>query len=127
MALWQGKSKRKPTGGRLVNNRKKRRYEIGREPLLTNLGEESLRQYRTMGGNTKVKMLSAAYANVVDPKTNQVKRVRIVTVKVNPANPNYVQRNIMNRGATIQTDIGMARITSRPGQDGTVNAVLLSE
>jgi small subunit ribosomal protein S8e len=127
MALWQGKSKRKPTGGRLVQNRKKRRYEIGREPLLTNLGEESLRQYRTMGGNTKVKMLSAAYANVVDPKTNQVKRVRIVTVKVNPANPNYVQRNIMNRGATIQTDIGMARITSRPGQDGTVNAVLLTE
>jgi small subunit ribosomal protein S8e len=127
MALWQGKSKRKPTGGRLVQNRKKRRYEIGREPLLTNLGEESLRQYRTMGGNTKVKMLSAAYANVVDPKTNKVKRVRIVTVKVNPANPNYVQRNIMNRGATIQTDMGMARITSRPGQDGTVNAVLLTE
>ncbi len=127
MALWQGKSKRKPTGGRLVNNRKKRRYEIGREPLLTNLGEESLRKYRTMGGNSKVKMLSAAYANVVDPKTNQVKRVRIVTVTVNPANPNYVQRNIMNRGATIQTDLGAARITSRPGQDGTINAVLLTE
>lgn len=127
MALWQGKSKRKPTGGRLVNNRKKRRYEIGREPLLTNLGEESLRKYRTMGGNSKVKMLSAAYANVVDPKTNQVKRVKIVTVTVNPANPNYVQRNIMNRGATIQTDLGAARITSRPGQDGTINAVLLTE
>lgn len=127
MALWQGKSKRKPTGGRLVQNRKKRRYEIGREPLMTNLGEESLRKYRTMGGNSKVKMLSAAYANVVDPKTNQAKRARIVTVKVNPANPNFVQRNIMNRGATIQTDLGMARITSRPGQDGTINAVLLSE
>lgn len=127
MALWQGKSKRKPTGGRLVQNRKKRRYEIGREPLLTNLGEESLRQYRTMGGNTKVKMLSAAYANVVDPKTNQVKRVRIAKVTGNSANPNYVQRNIMNRGATIQTDMGLARITSRPGQDGTVNAVLLTE
>jgi small subunit ribosomal protein S8e len=127
MALWQGRSKRKPTGGRLVQNRKKRRYEIGREPLLTNLGEESLRQYRTMGGNTKVKMLSAAYANVVDPKTNQVKRVKITRVTVNPANPNYVQRNIVNRGATIQTDLGPARITSRPGQDGTVNAVLLTE
>ena len=111
----------------MVQNRKKRRYEIGREPLMTNLGEESLRKYRTMGGNSKVKMLSAAYANVVDPKTNQAKRARIVTVKVNPANPNYVQRNIMNRGATIQTDLGMARITSRPGQDGTINAVLLSE
>ncbi|MBI0583575.1 MAG: 30S ribosomal protein S8e [Methanomassiliicoccus sp.] len=127
MALWQGKSKRKPTGGRLVQNRKKRRYEVGREPLLTNLGQENLRQYRTMGGNYKVKMLSAAYANVMDPKTKLVKRVKIVKVRSNPANPNYVQRNIMNRGATIQTDLGMARITSRPGQDGTINAVLLSE
>ncbi len=127
MALWQGKSKRKPSGGRLVQSRKKRRFEIGREPMFTNLGEESLRKYRTMGGNSKVRMLSAAYANVVDPKTNNIKRVRIVTVKVNPANPNYVQRNIMNRGATIQTELGMARITSRPGQDGTINAVLVSE
>jgi small subunit ribosomal protein S8e len=127
MALWQGKSKRKPSGGRLVQSRKKRRFEIGREPMFTNLGVESLRKYRTMGGNSKVRMLSAAYANVVDPKTNKIKRVKIVTVKVNPANPNYVQRNIMNRGATIQTELGMARITSRPGQDGTINAVLISE
>ncbi len=127
MALWQGKSKRKPTGGRLVAGRKKRRFEIGREPQFTNLGQENLRKYRTMGGNHKVKMLSAAYANVVDPKTNQVKRVKIVTVKGNPANINYVQRNIMNRGATIQTEIGMAKITSRPGQDGAINAVLITE
>jgi small subunit ribosomal protein S8e len=127
MALWQGKSKRKPSGGRLVQSRKKRRFEIGREPMFTNLGEESLRKYRTMGGNSKVRMLSAAYANVVDPKTNKIKRVKIVTVKVNPANPNYVQRNIMNRGATVQTELGLARITSRPGQDGTINAVLISE
>jgi small subunit ribosomal protein S8e len=127
MALWQGKSKRKPTGGRLVQNRKKRRYEIGREPMFTNLGPEHLRKYRTMGGNSKNRMLSAAYANVVDPKTNKVTRTRIVKVAQNPANANYVQRNIMNRGATIQTDLGMARITSRPGQDGTINAVLISE
>jgi len=127
MALWHGKSRRKPTGGRLVRSRKKRRFEIGREPLFTNLGPESLRKYRTMGGNSKNKMLSAAYANVVDPATNKVTRVRISRVLQNPADPNYVQRNIITRGAIIQTDAGMARITSRPGQDGTVNAVLIAE
>ncbi len=125
MALWQGKSKRKPTGGRLVQGRKKRRFEIGREPQFTHVGEESLREYRTMGGNSKTKMLSAQYANVMDPNTHTAKRVKIITVKGNPANPNYVQRNIMNRGAIIQTEIGMAKITSRPGQDGAVNAVLI--
>lgn len=127
MALWHGKSKRKPSGGRLVQRRKKRRFEIGREPIYTNVGQESLRKYRTMGGNSKNRMLSAAYANVMDPKNNQITRVRIIRVLQNAADPNYVQRNIMNRGATIQTDIGVARITSRPGQDGTINAVLVSE
>jgi small subunit ribosomal protein S8e len=80
-----------------------------------------------MGGNSKNRMLSAAYANVVDPSTNKITRVRIVKVVQNPADPNYVQRNIITKGATIQTDAGMARITSRPGQDGTVNAVLIPE
>ena len=127
MALWQGKSNRKPTGGRLVRSRKKRRFEVGREPLLTNLGDENLKKYRTLGGGSKVKMLSAAFANVVDPATKKVVRTKIITVKTNAANPNYVQRNILNRGAIIQADVGLARVTSRPGQDGTVNAVLISE
>ncbi|MFA7072263.1 MAG: 30S ribosomal protein S8e, partial [Methanoculleus sp.] len=32
----------------------------------------------------------------------------------------------LTRGAIIRTDIGRARIVSRPGQDGVVNAVLLA-
>ena len=133
MALWQGKSNRKPTGGRLVANKGKRKFEIGREKQFTRIGEkqftrigeQSLKQYRGAGGSVKVGMLSAQYANVVDKKTNTVKKVKILTVKSNPADPNYVQRNIMNKGATITTEIGDAVVTSRPGQDGAINAVLL--
>ena len=105
--------------------RKKRRFEIGREKQFTFVGAERHKLYRTKGGNAKVRMLSAEYANIVDPKDNSVKKVKILTVRENPANPNYVQRNIINKGANIQTDAGMARVTSRPGQDGTVNAVLI--
>ena len=125
MALWQGKSNRKPTGGRLVANQGKRKFEIGREKQFTRIGEQSLKQYLGAGGSVKVGMLSAQYANVVDKKTNTVKKVKILTVKSNPAAPNYVQRNIMNKGATITTEIGDAIVTSRPGQDGAINAVLL--
>ncbi len=125
MALWQGESKRKPTGGRLVASHGKRKFEIGREKQFTRIGEQTLKQYRGAGGSVKVGMLSAQYANVVDRKTNTVKKVKILTVKSNPSDPNYVQRNIMNKGATISTEIGDAVITSRPGQDGAVNAVLL--
>ena len=115
MALWQGKSNRKPTGGRLVANQGKRKFEIGREKQFTRIGEQSLKQYRGAGGSVKVGMLSAQYANVVDKKTNTVKKVKILTVKSNPA----------DKGATITTEIGDAIVTSRPGQDGAINAVLL--
>ncbi|QLH75386.1 MAG: 30S ribosomal protein S8e [Methanomassiliicoccales archaeon] len=127
MALWQGKSHRKPSGGRLRLGRKKRRFEIGSEPSFTLIGEERKQVLRTRGGNTKVRMLRAMYANVVDPATNKTTRVKIVTVKKNSANPNYVQRNIINKGAIIQTEVGLAKVTSRPGQDGSISAVLVKE
>ena len=43
----------------------------------------------------------------------------------NPANRHYIRRNILTRGTIIKTEKGNARITSRPGQDGVVNAVLI--
>ena len=126
MALWQGKSRRKPTGGRRVPSAGKRKFEIGREKQYTKLGAQSLKQYRGAGGNVKVGMLAAEFANVVDKKTNTVKKVKIINVTANPADPNYIQRNILNKGATIETEIGDAVVTSRPGQDGAVNAILLA-
>jgi len=125
MAIWNGRSARKSTGGRYVRSRGKRRFEVGREKQFTFLGKSSLKIYRTKGANRKSRVLAAEYANVSDASTGKTVRSRIVTVKQNPANPNYVQRNIMNKGAIVQTEAGMAVITSRPGQDGTVNARLL--
>ena len=124
MLRWQGKSNRKPTGGRIANSAGKKKFEIGREKQFTRIGKQSLKQYRTRGGHHKSVVLQAEYANVMDTKTSTVKKVKILNVKVNPADPNYVQRSIVNRGATIETEIGLAKVTSRPGQDGTVNAVL---
>ncbi|MCL4480239.1 MAG: 30S ribosomal protein S8e, partial [Candidatus Thermoplasmatota archaeon] len=77
------------------------------------------------GGNTKVAIRRAEFANLYDPKEKKMSRVKIITVKENPANPHYVQRNIMTLGTVIETEKGLARITSRPGQVGVINAVLL--
>lgn len=126
MALWQGRSKRKPTGGRYRPLRKKRRREISREQQFAFLGTPRIKLYRTKGGNRKVRVLKAEYANVLDPRTSTTKKVKIVTVKENTSNPHYVTRNIMTRGAVVQTEIGLAKITSRPGQDGVINAVLVT-
>ncbi len=125
MALWQAKSRRKPSGGRYRPLRKKRRFEIGREQQYASIGTQRLKLYRVRGRNQKVRILAAEWANVTDPKANTTKRVKIVAVKDNPSDPHFVTRNIVTRGAIIQTDLGLAKVTSRPGQDGVVNAVLV--
>ncbi|MFQ6107179.1 MAG: 30S ribosomal protein S8e [Thermoplasmata archaeon] len=125
MALWQGKSRRKPSGGRLRPARKKRKFEIGREQQYAFTGEQRVKLYKTRGHGQKVRLLRVEWANVLDPKKNVTRRSRILTVKGNPANPHFVQRNIITKGATIETELGTASVTSRPGQDGVVNAVLV--
>ena len=125
MTIFQGKASKKFTGGKLRSGRSKRRYELGREPTLTRIGTEARKVIRVTGGNSKVVLMRATSANVYSPKDKTTRKVTIQTVKENPANPHYVQRNIMSKGTVILTELGEARITSRPGQDGVVNAVLI--
>jgi len=126
MALWQGRSKRKNTGGQYRHFRSKRKFEIAPESQFTVIREEAnMKIYRTRGNNQKGRLMNANFANVFDPKTGKSQHSRILTVKENPANPNFVQRNIITKGALVQTEAGVARITSRPGQDSVVNAVMV--
>ena len=67
-----------------------------------------------------------AYVNLMDPATKKCSKAKIVNVTENPANRHYVRRNILTKGTTVKTEKGDAIITSRPGQDGVVNAVLIS-
>lgn len=125
MVLTQHRSKRKVTGGRYRAYRGKRLFESARLPSLTRLGKEKLKKIQTRGGNDKNRIYRAEYANVVDPKTKKYSKAKIKTVLETPSNRHHVRRNIMTKGSIIDTELGKARITSRPGQDGTVNAVLV--
>jgi len=127
MAISQKKSQRKPTGGRYKKGfRKKKQNELGRLPSLTKVGAIRKTTIRGLGGNKKERIYATESVNLFDPKTKKCIKAKILTVKESPANMNYIRRNIMTKGSTIETDKGMAKITSRPGQDGTVNAVLIS-
>ena len=125
MALWQGKAKRSNTGRRIRYNRGKKKFEIGREQLLTTIGPTSLKKIRTKGNNRKTRAKTIDIAYVVDPKNNKATKTEIVSVVENKANIHYVRRNIINKGAIIETKLGKAKVTSRPGQCGSINAVLL--
>jgi len=127
MALWQGLSKRSRTGRRIRYARGKRKFEIGREAHLTTIGETRLKKVRTLGNNRKVRAKTINVAHVVDPKTKKTTKTEITSVLENTANIHYVRRNIVNKGAIIDTKLGKARVTSRPGQSGTINAVLIQK
>jgi small subunit ribosomal protein S8e len=127
MAVWQGQAKRNKTGRRTRYARGKRKFEIGRELHLTTLGTMKRKPIRTRGNNNKTRALTADIAYVIDPTTHKTTKTEIVTVVENAANIHYVRRNIMNKGAIINTKIGKARITSRPGQTGVINAILLTK
>lgn len=125
MASWHGELGKKRTGGKIIAHRKKRKYELGSEAMLTKIGKTVRRITRTKGGRFKIKAASVEFANVYDPASKTMKKVKIVSVKENPANPHYVRRNIVTKGAIIETEAGLARITSKPSQHGVVNAVIV--
>jgi len=126
--ITQHRPRRKPSGGRYRTlYRKKRIYEMGGLPANTKLGAKNIAAVKTRGGNTKTKTFAIDYVNLTDPKTKKASKAKIKLITDNPANRNFVRRNIITKGTILDTDKGKARVTSRPGQTGTVNAVLISQ
>ena len=129
MAQWHGISRRKPTGGRLKRPnryRGKRRKEIASENQFAFVGDKDIRKgYRKHAGSMTIRVMQAHTVNVSDTKTGKTIRATISNVLQNDADPNYVRRNIVTKGAIVQTEAGEVRITSRPGMDGVSSGVLL--
>jgi small subunit ribosomal protein S8e len=121
---YQGRSPRKRTGGRRRNFRNKRKHELGTESTETQVGETRLKVVETRGNTHKVRAVEADTVSVATADGDVV-AATIDNVAENPSNPNYARRNIITKGAVLDTSEGEVRVTSRPGQDGQVNGVLL--
>ena len=131
MAKWHGISRRKPSGGRLKRPsryRGKRKTEISSENQFAFVGEKDARKlYRKAAGSQTVRVLSIKNINVNKPKEGKTVRAQITNVIRNDADTNYVRRNIVTKGAIVETDVGQVRVTSRPGMHGVVSGILLEE
>lgn len=121
----KSRPKRKVSGGRYVNLRKKRLTDLASEPTLTGLGEAKKKIIRIRAGELKERLLMANTANVYDKKSKKHKIAKIKTILENPANRHYVRRNIITKGSIIDTELGKARVTNKPGQEGAINAILV--
>ncbi|MHA2281755.1 MAG: 30S ribosomal protein S8e [Promethearchaeota archaeon] len=126
MARSSARSKRKYTGKKYKRFRKKRKRELERPTMDTVIGDDKKKEQRTLGGNTKVKLFSTNFINVTDPNTNKTSKVRILGFESNAASKDLNRRHILTKGAVVETELGNAKITSRPGQHGTLNGILIS-
>lgn len=125
-AYYQGNDLKKPSGGVKGRTAKVKRKALGGgPPKVPTLGEREVEIERVTGGNIKVRLRSINYANVYNPKEKKAVKAKIISVLSTPANPDFAKRGEIVRGAVIQTEAGRAVVTSRPGQDGIVNAVLV--
>lgn len=125
MSRWQGNSLRKASSGRKWPYRKKRKHELGGEPAETKMGDKRKKKISVRGNGTKSKLLSIDMANVTDPETGKSAKGSIENVLETPSDPNLARRNIITKGAIIETEFGKAKVNSRPGQEDSLNATLI--
>lgn len=128
MVISNDRSKRKSTGGKYKKFRKKKLHSLGRQAVKTKVDEkQKSKKIRATGGNEKRSLLTAKFISVADKEKGKIEKVEIKDVVENKANPQYVRMNVVNKGAIVETKLGKVKVTSRPGQSGVVNGVLVKE
>ena len=113
----------KVTGGRRHPLRSRRKYEIDRFPNEALIDEQITITRKVRGKNVKTAIKTIDSVNLaIDSK---IKRVKIIKVLENATNNDYQRRGVISKGAILETEEGKCQVVSRPGQHGTVNAILV--
>jgi ribosomal protein eS8 len=128
-------SKKKITGGKnsALKRMDKRLAWKGGEFAATGIAAdektEKRKTVKALGGNKKVKAQKIKFVALADPATKKNVKAEILSVLENNANRQYTRQNIITRGAILKIKLegkeAKAKVTSRPGQSGTVQAVLV--
>ena len=114
----------KITGGRRYPNRTRRKFQLDRYPVETLLGAQVTTTRKVRGKNVKFALKTTDFVNLAIPGA-KVKKAKILKVLKNPSNNDYERRGVISKDAILETQDGQCRVISRPGQDGTVNAILI--
>jgi small subunit ribosomal protein S8e len=117
---------RKSSGGRYRKFKKKKLYERAGKPREVILGKDKKRKIRMQGGHIKTVLLATDTANVFNKNEKRGKKVKITNVLEVPSNRFLARKNVLVKGALIETELGKARITNRPSQEASVQAILIS-
>jgi small subunit ribosomal protein S8e len=107
--------------------RSRRKFEIDRYPNEAVMGSNIQVTRRVRGDNNKTALKTVEFANVSNQEENKTTKSKILRVIKNTANKDYERRGVITKGTIIETELGLARVVSRPGQVGLVNAVQMKK
>ncbi|KAF8556118.1 ribosomal protein S8e [Imleria badia] len=96
--------KRSATGAQRAHYRKKRKFELGRQPANTKLGAKRIHTVRVRGGNFKYRALRLDSGNFAWGSEHTTRKTRIIGVVYNASNNELVRTNTLVKGAIIQID-----------------------
>mmetsp|Transcript_14830 Transcript_14830/g.21888 ORF Transcript_14830/g.21888 Transcript_14830/m.21888 type:complete len:204 (+) Transcript_14830:76-687(+) len=100
----EGRHKRRETGGRRAKFRKKRKFEMGRPPAMTKIGEPRIHEVRCRGGNKKFRALKLESGNFSWGSEVCTRKVRILDVTYNASNNELVRTKTLVKGAIVLID-----------------------
>ena len=114
----------KITGGIRHPLKSRRKFQIDRYPNEALMGEQLTVTRKTRGNNRKTAIKTANVVNVI-LADGKIKSSKIVRVLENQTNNDFQRRGVITKGAIVETEDGKCKILSRPGQDGTLNGILV--
>jgi len=100
----EGRHKRRETGGRRAKFCKKRKYDLGRPPAMTKIGEPRIHKVRCRGGNSKFRALRVDAGNFAWGTEVCTRKVRVLDVMYNSTNNELVRTKTLVKGAIIMID-----------------------
>jgi len=128
MVQHQKKSGRKPSGGRFRATFDKKKRNLSRPASLTTIAktenESKKNVIRTQGGSIKYRLKLSRTVNFTNLETGKTTTAEITDVIENPASGEFRRRDIITKGAILETSAGKIRVTNRPGRDGYINGIL---
>jgi small subunit ribosomal protein S8e len=97
--------KRRATGGRKKHWRKKKKYELGRQPANTKLSSHvAVRKVRVRGGNSKFRALRLDHGNYSWGSEAITRKTRILDVNYNASNNELVRTQTLVKNCIVQID-----------------------
>ncbi|KAF9066135.1 ribosomal protein S8e/ribosomal biogenesis NSA2 [Rhodocollybia butyracea] len=94
--------KRSASGAQRAHYRKKRKFELGRQPASTKLGVKRIHTVRVRGGNLKYRALRLDSGNFAWASEHVTRKTRIIGVVYNASNNELVRTNTLVKNAIIQ-------------------------